>query len=110
MRPGGDRRVRVMKKLVLGLAPLLLATGGTASAQTAGWRISEVSGPVRIVENGRTRAATRGALLSTGSAIATAAQGRAVLVRGREFVIVSPNSQLRIPDAQLAQRASQSGG
>uniref|UniRef100_UPI0013E9C211 FecR domain-containing protein n=1 Tax=Sphingosinicella sp. CPCC 101087 TaxID=2497754 RepID=UPI0013E9C211 len=98
-----------MKKLFLGIAPLMLASGGPAAAQSSAWRISEVSGTVRVIEDGRTRAATRGALLASGSAIATAAQGRAVLVRGREFVIVSPNSQIRIPEPGLAQRASQTG-
>ncbi|MGZ8347912.1 MAG: FecR domain-containing protein, partial [Allosphingosinicella sp.] len=94
-----------MNKFVLGIAPLLLAVAGPAFAQAGQWRISEVSGQVRIVENGQGRAATRGALLASGSAIATAAQGRAVLVRGREFVVVSPNSQLRIPSPQQEQES-----
>ncbi|HWT13252.1 MAG TPA: FecR domain-containing protein, partial [Allosphingosinicella sp.] len=77
---------------------MLLALSGPASAQVPQWRISEVSGDVRIVENGRSRAAIRGSLLSSGSTIATAARARAVLVRGQEFVVVSPASQLRIPE------------
>jgi collagen type III alpha len=89
-----------MRKLVLGLAPVLLAASGVAQAQAPQWRISEVSGEVRIVENGRARAATRNALLSSGSTIATAARSRAVLVRGQEFVVVSPSSQLRLPQAE----------
>lgn len=91
-----------MRKAILGLAPLLLAVGGTAVAQTPTWRVSEVSGDVRIVENGRSRAATRGALLASGSSIATAARARAVLVRGQEYIQVSPSSRLRVPDAPQA--------
>lgn len=87
-----------MRKAILGLAPLLLALGSAAAAQTPAWQLSEVSGDVRIVENGRSRAAVRGALLSTGSTIATAARARAVLVRGQEYVVVSPGSRLRIPE------------
>jgi hypothetical protein len=87
-----------MRKAILGLAPLLLAFGASAAAQVPEWRVSEVSGDVRIVENGRGRAATRGALLASGSTIATAARARAVLVRGEEYVVVSPGSRLRVPD------------
>ena len=92
-----------MRKVILGLAPVLLAMSGTALAQAPQWRISEVSGQVRVVENGRARAATRGLLLSSGSTIATA-RGRAVLVRGQEFVVVSPNSQIRVAAPQQEQR------
>lgn len=89
-----------MRKAILGLAPLLLAMGSGAAAQAPTWRVSEVSGDVRIVENGRSRAVTRGTLLSSGSTIATAARSRAVLVRGQEYVVVSPSSRLRVPDQQ----------
>jgi hypothetical protein len=89
-----------MRTLPLGIAAALMATGfaAPAMAQVAQWRISEVSGQVRIVESGRARLATRGALLASGATIATAPNGRAVLVRGREYVVVSPRSQLRIPE------------
>ena len=81
---------------------MMMAASAVAFAQDVPqWRISEVSGNVRIVENGRSRPATRGALLSSGSAIATAAQARAVLVRGREYVVVSPRTQLRVPEDQV---------
>src|SRR3712207_4379139 len=79
-------------------APLLLSIGsGAAAAPPPAWRVSEATGDVRLVENGRARAATRGALLASGSTIATGANARAVLVRGQEFVVVSPRSQLRVP-------------
>jgi hypothetical protein len=48
--------------------------------------VSEVSGDVRLSESGRTRAASKGALLGSGAVIATAPGARAVLVRGQEFV------------------------
>ncbi|HEX8532987.1 MAG TPA: FecR domain-containing protein [Allosphingosinicella sp.] len=89
-----------MRKMIIGLAPLLLAIGTGASAQSPGWKVSEVSGDVRLVENGRTRAATRGALLASGSTIATGTNARAVIVRGEEFVVISPRTQLRVPAVQ----------
>jgi hypothetical protein len=88
-----------MRKAILGLAPLLLAIGTAAIGQTPSWRVSEVSGDVRVVEAGRTRAATRGMLLSSGSTIATAARARAVIVRGQDYVQISPSSRLTVPAA-----------
>jgi len=76
------------KLIMLGLVPVLLAWSGPASAQSAGWRISEVSGDVRLVENGRARAATRGMLLSSGATIATGPAARAVIGRDDEYVIL----------------------
>jgi hypothetical protein len=88
-----------MQKFVLGAAaPFLLFLGGSAdAAPPPEWRVSEASGTVRLIENGRARLVTRGALLSSGSVIATGAGARAVIVRGKEFVVVSQNSQLRVP-------------
>jgi hypothetical protein len=91
-----------MRKMIIGLAPALLAIGTGASAQVPGWRVSEASGDVRLVENGRARAATRGALLASGSTIATGSNARAVIVRGEEFVVISPRTQLRVPAVQAS--------
>jgi hypothetical protein len=91
-----------MRRLALALAPLLLTLGTPALAQASSWRVSEVSGNVQVTEAGRSRPATRGTLLSSGSMIATAARARAVLVRGEDYVVVSPNSRLRVPDAAQA--------
>ncbi len=87
-----------MRLAMFGLLPVMLLSGA-ANAQDPQWRISEVSGEVRVLEAGRARPATRGLLLASGAAIATGASGRAVLVRGRQFVMVSPRSQMRLPGA-----------
>ena len=96
-----------MRKIIIGLAPTLLAISTGAYAQTPGWKVSEVSGNVRLVENGRARAAVRGALLSSGATIATGANSKAVIVRGEEFVVISPRSQLRVPAAQAPNKIMQ---
>ena len=87
-----------MNRIVIGLTPFLAAMSSAAMAApaTPGWKVSEVSGDVRVVENGRPRAAVRGALLASGSMVVTGARARAVIVRGGEFVVVSPNSRLRL--------------
>ncbi len=86
-----------MRKMILGLAPVLAAMSGGANAAAPAWKVSETSGEVRLVENGRARLATKGALLASGSTIATGPGARAVIVRGEEFVVISPRSQLRVP-------------
>ena len=92
-----------MRRIIFAAAaPLLLSFPSVAAGAPPGWRISEATGEVRLVENGRSRAATRGALLSSGSVIATGANARAVIVRGKEFVVVSPRSQVRVPEPVFA--------
>src|SRR5688500_6813009 len=88
-----------MKKILIGLAPVLLFMGSSAIAAPP-WKVSEVSGDVKVVENGRPRAALRGALLASGATIVTGQSARAVIVRGGEFVVVSPNSRLRIAEPE----------
>jgi hypothetical protein len=67
----------MMRKSILGLAPILIAMSGGAFAAPPVWKVSEVSGDVRLVQNGRAQAAAKGALLSSGLHIATGANARA---------------------------------
>ena len=86
-----------MRRTMMTVIPLLALAVSSSPAQAQdSWRVSEVSGDVRITESGRSRAATRGALLASGSTITAGARARAVLVRGRQYVTVSPNTQLRV--------------
>lgn len=91
-----------MRKMILGLAPAILLMSTAAQAAPPAWKVSEVSGKVQLSENGRSRAAVRGALLSSGAMITTAPGARAVIVRGEEFVVISPNTRLRVPQAAEA--------
>lgn len=86
-----------MRRTMMTVIPLLALAVSSSPAQAQdSWRVSEVSGDVRITESGRSRAATRGALLASGSTITAGVRARAVLVRGRQYVTVSPNTQLRV--------------
>jgi hypothetical protein len=89
----------VFKKLIFGAVPALVMMSAPVAAESPAWKVSEVSGKVLLIENGRSRAATRGALLSSGATIATAAAARAVIVRGQEFVVISPGTRIRVPEA-----------
>ena len=88
-----------MRKIIIGLSPLLLAIPSISIAAPSQWQVSEASGEVRLTHDGQSRAAVRGALLASGSTITTGARARAVIVRGEEFVVISPGSQLRVPAA-----------
>ena len=85
-----------MRKTIIGLALLAFAASGEASAQT-GWRVSESSGDVRVAVNGQTRPVARGMLLASGAVVASNPGGRAVLVNGNDYVILSPSSRVRLP-------------
>jgi hypothetical protein len=90
-----------MRNAAIGLALLVASFATHALAQESGWRVSEVSGDVRTVLNGQTRPVSRGMLLASGSTIASNPGARAVLVSGRDYVILSPSSRVRLPGTAL---------
>ncbi len=67
-----------------------------AAASTKAWQISESTGSVSVESNGQVRTGARGMALKAGDAVSTGSTGRAVIVRGGEYVIVSPKSRVRI--------------
>ncbi|MFM9853575.1 MAG: FecR domain-containing protein [Sphingomonadaceae bacterium] len=83
-------------KAIAAIAALLFS--GTAFAGAPGWTISESSGTVTVVKGGISKIAARGGALSTGDLVTTSVNGRAVLVRGQEYLVVSPGSRIRIAD------------
>jgi hypothetical protein len=82
----------------LGLIIATLFAGGAAYAGAPGWTISESSGKVAVVSTGVVKVAVRGGALTTGDFVTTGANGRAVLVRGEEYLVVAPNSRIRVAD------------
>ena len=77
------------------LAALFCST--SALAQSGPWVVSEAQGQVAVRSGAASVAARRGVQVPAGSVVTTGADGNAVLVRGREFVTVRRNSQIRIP-------------
>lgn len=88
--------MRYLSRLLLPLL-LLLFSGAPALAQTAGWTISEAKGSVLVIDSRGERAASVGLAITPGATVRTKAQSSAVLVRGREFVTLRQNAQIRIP-------------
>lgn len=85
-----------MQKTKLFLTLVALATAGSAHAGTPQWKLSESAGTVNILRSGVSKIAISGGSLNAGDVITTGTKSRAVLVRGQEYVVVSPNSRLRI--------------
>ncbi len=86
-----------LSRLLLSL--LLLFSAVPALAQGAGWTISEIKGRVVVIDSRGERPASAGQALVPGATVRTQARASAVLVRGREFVTLRQNAQVRIPEA-----------
>ena len=87
------------------LSALIVAVAvPSAVAQDASWRVSKSSGEVWIDAPGAQPAAlSADAVLNPGASVRTGANGRVLLMRGAETIMVSPNSVMQIP-------AGKSGG
>src|SRR5256714_12049577 len=84
---------RSIASLLTVLASVLLGVGSNAHAQDL-WRISKSSGDVSIMTEGfQPIALTAGMSLQPGSSIRTGQNGRVLLMRGNETILVSANSR-----------------
>ena len=90
---------RVRKRLIAFLAA---SCSSAVLAGEPGWTISEATGAVQITRGGLTKIAARGLNIAAGDTVTTGATGRAVLVRGSEYMMVAPRSRLRLPAEQQA--------
>ena len=88
---------RPIAALLTVLASILLGVGSNAHAQDL-WRISKSSGEVSIMTEGfQPVALTAGMNLQPGSSIRTGQNGRVLLMRGNETVLISANSAISFP-------------
>lgn len=87
----------VVRKTVFAMA---LMTSAAAYAGTPGWSVSEANGPVFVSKAGLSTTSTvaRGATLSEGDIVSTGKGGRAVIVRGGEYLTVAPNTRLQLTE------------
>lgn len=91
------------------LAPLALATivaictaSGAAAADA--WRVSKSSGDVSVTTAAGAQAAlAAGATVNPGDNIRTGQNGRALLTRGEESILISPNSVIGLPAQQKSE-------
>ena len=83
-------------------AAVALMGSTSAYAQSAPWTISEASGRVVIRDSAGDHAGARGATVPAGATVMTGTTGRAILVRGQDFVTLSANARMRLPGAAQA--------
>lgn len=77
---------------------VIAAAVSQSQAQSAAWRVSKSSGDVWVSTSGvQPVSLTQDAVLNPGDSIRTGRNGRVLLVRGEEKILVSPNSVVGIP-------------
>ncbi len=96
-----DRATKLCRLLVL---VMLAISGGGLAAQaedsnSAAWRVSKTSGDVWVTTTGVQKASlTDSEMLRPGDTIRTGRNGRVLLMRGDETIMVSPNSVVGVPE------------
>src|SRR5262245_25517292 len=88
---------RLLSTILLCVVFLLVAATMTV-ADAAEWRIAQMSGQV-FVKQGAVQLASLSPdrVLESGSVIVTKKNGRVQLVRGKQTMIISPNSMIALP-------------
>src|SRR3954454_8263478 len=67
-------------------------------AQEMGWRVNKVSGDIWVTSSGVQQASlSPNAMLKPGDTIRTGRNGRVLLMRGAETILIAPNSAIGIP-------------
>src|ERR1700686_4948842 len=91
MKAGGIGRILTM-------ALVLSAASSALAAEDGIWRVGKSSGEVWMTTSGARQASlTQEELLKPGDTIRTGHNGRVLLVRGEETILVSPNSVIGLP-------------
>ena len=80
---------------------LITATPAFADGTPASWKVSQKSGDVFVFHPGMQAASVQiSASLAPGDVVATGPNGRAMLTRGSDYVVVAPGSRLLLPKEQ----------
>jgi hypothetical protein len=82
---------------------IVLVIAGSEAFAADGWRVSKSSGDVWVSTSGVQQASlTEDAVLNPGDSVRTGRNGRVLLIRGQERILISPNSVVGLP-AQKSQ-------
>ncbi len=90
--------IRLARKSIV-VAALMASTSAIANS---GWSVSEASGSVTITRGEKVIQARKDSRLNEGDVIRTGKGARAVLVRGKEYLVVSPKAHIRIAEPEKA--------
>src|SRR5215471_20034119 len=89
--------------VVISVAALVGLCTGARAEDASGWQVSKATGEVWVVGTGvQPVSLTDQAALKPGDSVRTGRNGRVLLVRGQESILVSPNSAIVIPQAKDA--------
>ncbi|MEH6678019.1 FecR family protein [Phenylobacterium sp.] len=94
-----------MRSVKVALAALLSTTilFGAGGALAAEWRLTEVTGRVRVAAPGQSPATgAPNQAVPVGADITTAAGGRAVLTNGAQRIVIGPNSRMTVANGEGA--------
>jgi hypothetical protein len=81
------------------IGAILVVFASPAMAKDAAWIVAQKSGEVQVIRNGMQPASVNlRASLSAGDIVATGANGRAMLTKGDDYVVVAPGSRLALPN------------
>lgn len=84
----------------LAAAAALICIGGLpAAAQDNTWKVVKTSGEAWIGSASHPASLTQTSELRPGDSIRTGRNGRVLLIRGQETILVSPNSAISLPEA-----------
>ena len=86
-------------RIVRFFGALLIVCASPAMAKdAAAWVVTQKSGDVRVIRDGVQPASVQvRSALSAGDVVATGTNGRAMLTRGDDYVVVAPGSRLLLP-------------
>ena len=91
-------RMRSLCAPFLLTALVLFYTGTAAIADDNNWHVSNISGNVWVTVGGVQQASlSPSSIVKPGDSIRTGQNGRALLVHGEEYMLISPNSAIEIP-------------
>jgi FecR protein len=83
---------------ILLLLSAVFCAASSAIAQDAAWHVDKVSGDIWVTKQGVQAASLSGeTTLQPGDTIRTGQTGRVLLLRGKESILISPNSVIEIP-------------
>src|SRR5262249_38545568 len=90
-------KIRTMWSSLLLAAIVILCAGSVTNAQEPGWRVSRSSGDVWFTTSGAQPVAlTSNSVLNGGDTVRTGQNGRVLLMRGNESMLISANSVVAI--------------
>src|SRR5438270_2385507 len=90
-----------MYKLAFAFFSFLVATASPAAAAgspQAYWVVTQLSGDARVIRPGLQPASLKvNGELASGDTLLTGPTGRATLVRGADYIVIAPASELKLP-------------